>query len=94
MGDLSTNGYNEHEFFPNFAFLGTLCGEWVIWLHSVPRGGINSAPGDSFLAQRRQEVQGGEPPPCPRGALSLDLALAFTENPEFPGYLPGMGDIR
>ena len=46
------------------------------------------------MAQKRQEVQGGEPPPCPRVALSRDLALAFAENPEVPGYLPGMGDIR
>ena len=63
-------------------------------VHSAPRGGINSALGDSFLPQRMQEVQGGEPPPCLRVALSRDLALAFAENPEFPGHLPSMGDIR
>ena len=28
-------------------------------------------------------VHGGEPPPCPRGALSRDLAVAFAKTDKF-----------
>ena len=52
----------------------------LMWVHSVHRGGINSPLRDMFLACFRQEVQGGEPPPCPRVALSWDRRVAFAKN--------------
>ena len=55
-----------------------------MWVHSVPRGGINSPLRDTFLAYFRQEVQGGEPPSCPRVALSRDHRVAFAKNAVFP----------
>ena len=71
--------------------LGTLCAvalpyslDFLTTPHSVPRGGINSPRRDTFLACFRQEVQGGEPPPCPRVALSRDRRVAFAKNVVFP----------
>ena len=49
----------------------------------MPRGGINSPLRDTFLARFRQEVQGGEPPPCPRVAPSRDRRVAFEKNVVF-----------
>ena len=66
-------------------------GGWVIRLHSVPRGGRNSVPGDKVLAQNGKKVQGGEPPPGPHVALSPDHRVAHAKNGKFPGKPPVWG---
>ena len=45
------------------------------------------------MAQKRQEVQGGEPPPCPRGALSRDLGVPFAKSGKFPETAPVRGVV-
>ena len=49
--------------------------------------------GDLFFGVPGQEVQGGEPPPCPRVALSPDLAVAFHKNGYLPPSAPVVGTI-
>ena len=52
---------------------------------------IRNTSGDSFFCVTGQEVRGGEPPPCPRGALSPDLPLAFMQIPKTHPIAPILG---
>ena len=60
-------------------------------VHSALRGGKNSLAWKQLLGRVGQEVQGGEPPPCPRIALSRDLRVAFDEKGKFPELAPWWG---
>ena len=64
-----------------------------IGAHSAPRGGKNSLARKQLLGRVGQEVQGGEPPPCPRVALSPDLDVAFHKNGYLPPSAPVVGTI-
>ena len=66
-------------FFPVLGILGTQCTDGIFQPHSAPRVGINAGTKMCFVAVFRQEVHGGEPPPCPRGALSRDLSVACAK---------------
>ena len=81
---------------PFFAFVGPLCTNKcsdTLWAHSGPRGGKTRVFGWLFFGVPGQEVQGGEPPPCPRVALSPDLAVAFHKNGYLPPSAPVVGTI-
>ena len=81
---------------PFFASVGPLCTNKcsdTLWAHSGPRGGKTRVSGWLFFGVPGQEVQGGEPPPCPRVALSPDLAVAFHKNGYLPPSAPVVGTI-
>ena len=46
----------------------------------MPRGGKKCCVLEMVFERNEQKVQGGEPPPSPRSALPLDLAVAFHKN--------------
>ena len=59
------------------------------WFKSV----ANNEAGGSALGDRGMQGRGRDPPPCPPGALSLDLGLAFTKTYEFSRWHPILGLI-
>ena len=62
-----------------------------ITVHSGPTGGNRNCFQTLFLVGGGQLVHGGEPPPCPRVALSRDLRVAFDEKGKFPELAPWWG---
>ena len=81
----------DNEFFPHFAFLGTLCGGWAHLETQCAQRWKKPLFFKQFLGQERHPVQGGEPPPGPRGALSRDLAVAFSKSGKFHRVPPVWG---
>ena len=81
----------DNRFFPHFAFLGTLCGGWVYLGTQCAQRWEKLCFFKQFLGWERQVVKGGEHTPCPRGALSLDLRVAFAKIGKFHRIPPVWG---